>query len=454
MKKIYPLLLVLLYTAMAAKDSKSIANTLACPTAAISYASSSYCRSVSSAAITLTGTDAFTGGTYSSMSGLLIDSTTGTITPNMSTSGTYTVVYTLPAGGGCPGLSVSTVVTILPQPASVNAIPPQTICSGQAANLIFTNSQPGTNIMWNVVSSGVTGASSGSGVGPITLNDVLLTTGNSPGQVTYYVTPMNGGCTGPTRSIVVNVNPTPAITVNNPSMCTGSSATVTATPGASGSYSYVWTVPPGAVNPGNVMSFSTSVIGTYSVIATNTATTCSSLSASGTVSLRPNGNPLTLICNGSSPTSISFDWNNISGISMYNYTYSINGGPIVSGSHAVPSSITIPTPSCSSVTFTLQPTGSVCVPPQTITCSCTMSTDENTMPKLLLGPNPVSTVLNINNDQLITEVTALNQLGQVVMQKRFDSNEIQLDLSDLKPGLYFITIDSDKKQKTYKIVKN
>jgi hypothetical protein len=70
----------------------------------------------------------------------------------------------------------------------------------------------------------------------------------------------------------------PTVTVASAPVCSGTNATVTATPGAPGNYSYSWTFPAGATNPGNVASFSTAVPGTYSVIMTNLTTTCPSVS--------------------------------------------------------------------------------------------------------------------------------------------------------------------------------
>ena len=82
------------------------------------------------------------------------------------------------------------------------------------------------------------------------------------------------------------VNPLPIVTVNSPTVCQGSPATVTATVNTSGVYNYAWTVPSGP-NPGNVASFSTLIPGTYSVVVTNTVTGCISASASGTVNQIP-----------------------------------------------------------------------------------------------------------------------------------------------------------------------
>src|SRR5678810_1059683 len=91
----------------------------AVPTASISYSGTPFCTSVSTAqSVTLSGTGAFTGGTYSAPAGLTLDPSTGAITPNTSTPGTYTVTYTIPASGGCAAVPVTTSVTITPAPSA------------------------------------------------------------------------------------------------------------------------------------------------------------------------------------------------------------------------------------------------------------------------------------------------------------------------------------------------
>ncbi|MDI1229124.1 MAG: gliding motility-associated C-terminal domain-containing protein, partial [bacterium] len=78
----------------------------------ISYAGP-FCKSVEgSQSVSNT---AVAGGVYSATpSGLTIDAATGTITPNSSTAGIYTVSYDLPAPVGCDAFTTSTSVTIFP----------------------------------------------------------------------------------------------------------------------------------------------------------------------------------------------------------------------------------------------------------------------------------------------------------------------------------------------------
>jgi hypothetical protein len=108
----------------------------------------------------------------------------------------------------------------------------------------------------------------------------------SAGTATLQVIETNStGCPGDPVTIKVSVNPIPTVTVNSSAICAGTSATITATPGLAGTYNYVWTVPAGATNPGNVASFTSAIPGTYSVVMTNSVTTCVSASASGLVTI-------------------------------------------------------------------------------------------------------------------------------------------------------------------------
>src|SRR6185369_745659 len=101
-------------TCFAAATTTCIATACTPPTASISYASP-FCANITTPqAVTLTGTGTFTGGTYSSTSGLSINPANGEITPSTSTPGTYTVTYTVAASGGCPGVTATTSVTINP----------------------------------------------------------------------------------------------------------------------------------------------------------------------------------------------------------------------------------------------------------------------------------------------------------------------------------------------------
>jgi hypothetical protein len=106
------------------------------------------------------------------------------------------------------------------------------------------------------------------------------------GTATLKVIETNAnGCVGDPVSIMVTINPKPTVTINSSTICAGTTATVTATPGVAGTYNYAWTVPAGVTDPGNVASFTSTVAGTYNVIITGIVTKCSSASASGTITI-------------------------------------------------------------------------------------------------------------------------------------------------------------------------
>lgn len=113
------------------------------PTATIAYSGNPFCRSVTTAAVTRTGS---TGGTYSaSPAGLTIDASTGTITPSTSTAGTYTVTYTVAASGGCAIFTTTASVTI-------NALPVVSIATNYCnpgAGLVRLTATAGLSYVWN-----------------------------------------------------------------------------------------------------------------------------------------------------------------------------------------------------------------------------------------------------------------------------------------------------------------
>jgi gliding motility-associated-like protein len=99
-------------------------------TASISYLSTPYCKSsvVQNVNFALGST---TGGSFSAMpSGLSINTTTGAITPSLSTVNNYTVTYTYGvAGVGCGVQTATTTVTIVDTTKSTTPI---SICSGSS----------------------------------------------------------------------------------------------------------------------------------------------------------------------------------------------------------------------------------------------------------------------------------------------------------------------------------
>ena len=226
-------------------------------------------------------------------------------------SGTYSVVITNTATS-CVSSSASGIATINANPSVT--VSSTTVCQGSTATITATPGVSGTYSYAWTVPAGATNPGN---------NATISTT--IAGTYSVVITNTATGCISPSASGIVSINPNPTVTVNDVTICQGSSATVTATPGTSGTYTYVWTVPTGVTSPGNVSSFSTTISGVYSVIITDTTTGCSSLSDSGTVTFVP---PFDFVIDGAcannnfvlevSPTNSSFDVNTASFNWVYN----------------------------------------------------------------------------------------------------------------------------------------
>ena len=233
-----------------------------------------------------------TGGISGGVLGTGQTSISGTLINNTTTA--QTARYTItPKIGLCSGNSFTLIVLVNPTPIISGTLK---VCVGLSTTLTGS-ATPATTNPW---------ISSNTAIATVSTTGVV--NGIAAGSATITYTNSNG-CQ---KTATITVNALPTVTVNSPVVCSGLSATVIATSGISGTYSYVWNVPSGFTNPGNVASFPTTIAGTYSVIITNTTTGCVSSSASGTVTA--NALPNLLITNPSavcSPTTVDITSSNI-----------------------------------------------------------------------------------------------------------------------------------------------
>ena len=529
MKKIYLLLLLLNFSL------EIFAGNLACPTVAISYSGSPFCFSSTTQMVTMTGTDNFTGGTFSSTSGLWINASTGTINPSQSTPGSYTVTYTIPSGPGCPVVSATAAVVILPVPVAtmntstpfvcygnsatvtfsgtpnttvtytVNSGPTQnvslgasgiatlmtppltvnttyslvgtstsggctnmlsgattiivnqtptvtanvyntTICSGETLNISLNSSIPGTTYYWTVNAAGVMGATAGNNNTTGIINQTLHTINAGPynGQVVYTITPYLNGCLGNPMTITVNVYPIPNSIVLDGSICIDSnnntlSSYLLETGINAGDYSFNWYLDgnPIPATGSTLLVDDISEIGMYTVTVTNLITGCTSTDvASVTTNTAANSLTTTEVLDGNGNYTITV---NVNGSGSY--LYQIDGGTyqssnvfydVLPGQHDFH---VTDTNGCTSLSYQF------------------LGTNEFNTTTFTLGPNPAKDILTIKGTKSFSQITILNQLGQQVVQKELNVNEVQLDLSHLKSGIYFVTINSENKQTTHKIIK-
>ena len=199
----------------------------------------------------------------------------------VSQSGTYVGTFT--NTNGCTATQNFTITVNAAPAATVNS---PSICSGAVASL---NASGGTGYAWS------TGASASS---------ISTSTGG-----TYRVTVTGANSCTALASSVVTVNANPTTTVNSPSVCSGTPATLTATGGSS----YLWS------RGDTTTSISTAVGGVYTVTATSAAGCTATASGTATVHATPVltattntpvclGNALTLSSAASGSTSYTYRW--------------------------------------------------------------------------------------------------------------------------------------------------
>lgn len=278
-------------------------------------------------------TDLSTGGpsawTYSFTGASIATSTLQNPVVTFTALGTQSITLIAVANGTQPSLPVTKTITV-GAGITVNIAATSTaICSGNSVTLTASGA---TTYSWN------TGATSaGIVVSPATTTN-------------YTVTGTSGACNG-TRTISINVSATPTLTANNATVCSGSSATLT----ASGATSYTW-------NPGNLSGASVIVTPTattaYTIIGSN-GTCTSSITRTVTVNPTPtvtvSATPTT-ICSGATTTitalgATSYSWN----------TGALTGGIAVSPTVTTTYTVTGTTSGCSntktiSISVTSSPT--------------------------------------------------------------------------------------------------
>jgi len=235
-----------------------------------------------------------------------------TVSPPINT--TYSVTGT--NSNGCSNTATTNVtVNALP---NVSATANQNvICSGQSVSLTATGA---STYSW----SPATGLNTTTGA-TVTASPIVTTT--------YTVTGTSGLNCQDTGQVTITVNPLPtvAITPNNPSICIGNSATLTASGGASYSWSMGATTAAITVNPTSNTTYTVTVTNSYGCTSTSTATV--TVNPLPNITINPNnpaiciGNSVTLTASGGS----TYQWStNATGSSItvsptVNTTYSVTG---------------------------------------------------------------------------------------------------------------------------------
>jgi hypothetical protein len=73
--------------------------------------------------------------------------------------------------------------------------------------------------------------------------------------------------------------------------------------------------------------------------------------------------------------------------------------------------------------------------------------------RLNVWPNPTAKQLNINNVDGPSFIQVYDVIGRRVLSQQGYSSFVELDLSNLLPGTYFIQIEEQNLSSTFKIIK-
>ena len=83
--------------------------------------------------------------------------------------------------------------------------------------------------------------------------------------------------------------------------------------------------------------------------------------------------------------------------------------------------------------------------------STNLAIKENELSQFTLAPNPVKSILTVENLSGINSVTISDLSGKLVHeQKNENVKTLNIDMQNFKTGIYFIKLNNDK---TFKIIK-
>lgn len=329
----------------------------------------------------------------------------------------------------------------------------QNICIGDATS--FTSTVPGGT--WSSSNTAI------ASVNPTT--GVIIGISAGTATMTYTVAGI-APCPDATATRTVNVTnqaslvltsnpatPFQSLSLNTPIM----SVVYTVGNGATGATLTSGTVPTGVTGIFNAISGTFTLngipneVGTFPYTVTTTGG-CNSASLSGVIRVNPVLDHL--FCDTSqttTPNSVYFDWQPIPGVNSYNYSYSINGGPIIFGTTNVSHYEVLGVLPGQDVFFTVSETTTAC----SVSITCTnLSNEDFQTDTFRYFPNPVQDVLYINDLKFTSDISLFNAFGQEVYAVKAVSNSCSIPMLALADGIYLVKISAQEQTKTIKVIKN
>jgi gliding motility-associated-like protein len=304
------------------------------------------CAGAPSAAINFTSNQVGTVFTWTSTNQVIgiASSGTGNIAPftavNAGTSPISSTVVATPTlttnGQGCPGATVSALITVNPNPVMTSPAS-ASFCQGSTVTYNFTNNIPnGVVYAWSNSNTAIGLGASGNG--NISFQAQNGTSAPISGTVSVIPTYTSNGvsCAGASQSFNIQIIPTPTVNaVNNITLCNGTASNVVNLTSPVANATFAWTnantaIGLGASGSGNVPIFNATNASTTTPLSSQVSVTSSVLvngvTCTGnptlfTITVNPNTVPTAVngqtLCNGSNSAAIalsgtgnSYTWTN------------------------------------------------------------------------------------------------------------------------------------------------
>lgn len=336
------------------------------------------------------------------------------------------------------------------------------------------------NLCLNGSSATVTPVNSSTGTGPLTYsfssspNNVAFATSTSSAPVitftangTYTITlAVTNSISSNSSSQIINVLTctSPSVSFSSPTgtLCNKVAINFTNTTTGNPTPTYSWSTSPAAnvtISPNSTStnaSITFSAPGIYSVtlVATNANGTSSLTQTVNIANCSPTANFLlgTLTCTNSAITMTNTSFG---GATSYSWSASPSVGSISPNAAAISPTITFVNAGTYTITLKATNGSGTSIATKTIVVSTCVGINENSIfaNNVHVFPNPAKEMLNIevsSSDNYSVVLT--NLIGKVILTDKSSKDKMNINLSSIAPGVYFLTIDSKGQKTTKKII--
>lgn len=339
------------------------------------------------------------------------------------TSGTYYISTLM--GSICESsrqaVQVS-VLTIVPLPTAVA----QTVCNGGTIADLIISTAPGATLRWYATPQ----------------STIVLPSTTSLLTGTYYAEQIIGVCKSQRLAVPVQVTNVLPPAISSMTLCEG--ATVENLYLNSNTSKYVWFVNNTTTTPlANTYLIST---GTYFIAQEVSGCISNRVQVSVTVNPRPGsptGQEYQTFNFKATVSDLQMNQNNVAWFATYEdamkqSNHLSKGTPLQDG--VMYYGALIGANSCSSL-------------PSTVTVTINLSIKDLDLAHLKYYPNPVDSELNISYIEPVTKVEIYTLLGQQIISRNFNTNDVKIDLSAISSGTYIVRIVTANASQFVKVVK-